>query len=179
MHRLKTNHNRKRGGFTLAEILIAVFITTLISAGISQSFILLSKNYFSIGNYVDLSAQSRKSLELFGRDMRMTATIYTANDTTIDVDIMTPSGAQNVVYAYDGDAKTFSRTTGGNTEVVLRNCDALTLDYFTITDASTTSLGSIKKVQLSAITRRWVQNLENTDHLITATYMMRNRNIAN
>lgn len=170
---------QRRRGFSLVEVMIAVFITTLISIGITQSFILLSRNFMSVGNYVDLSAQSRYSLEVFGRDMRMTARVYKVTSTEIDVDIMTPSGAENVSYVYDSAARQFVRISSVGKQVILHNCDELELNYFTILDSPTTTLSSIKKVQLSAVTRRHVQNIENTDHLITATYMMRNRNVAN
>ncbi len=178
--RAKQN-GKRRGlrGFTLAEVMIAVFVTTLLMAGLGQTFILMQKNFLSLGNYVDFSANARKTLELFGRDMRMTATVYTATSTEVDVDIMTPTGTQGVNYTYDPVADTFSRTVGGQTTVLLKDCAALRLTYYTITDSVTTSLGSIKKVQLDAITRRFVQNIENTDMIITATYMMRNRAVAN
>lgn len=172
-------NRRSKKGFTLAELLIAIFITTLLSVGVTNSFILISRNFFAIGNYVDLNAQSRQSLEMFGRDMRMTAVIYSATSTAIDVDIMTPTGAQNVSYTYDAGARTFTRVEGTFSKVILEDVDALTMNYFTITDGATHSIGSIKKVQLSAITQRYVQNIKNTDHLITATYMMRNRMVAN
>lgn len=178
---------RGRAGFTMVEMMIAMTVTMLVMAGLGQSFMLLTKNFYAVGNYVDLSAQSRNTLGWFGRDMRMTSNVYKAETTdgdgdglvTLDVDIQTSSGTVGVTYEYDINAQTFSRTSGGNTEVLLRDCRALTLDYFDINGASTTNLPSIKKVQLSAITERYVQSVENTDLLITATYMMRNRNVTN
>lgn len=176
-----------RRGFTLVEVLVAMFVTSIIMASLGSSFILLSKNFFAVGNYVDLSAQSRNSLGYFGRDMRMTANVYQAETTDVDgdgkieldIDIMTPGGTQGITYVYDTATDEFTRTTGGVTQVLLKDCTALTLTFFDINGNKTNSLNSIKKVQLDAITRRFVKSVENTDQLITSTYMMRNRNVTN
>ena len=66
---------RRRRGFTLAEILVALGLSGLVLGAILTSFIFLTRTGLRVELYNDMERQARSALELFARDTREASAI--------------------------------------------------------------------------------------------------------
>ena len=172
-----SDRQRRLGGFTLVEIMVTLVLTMMVMAGLSSSYMFLIKSSISLGNYSDMNSQTRIGLEKFGRDIRMATNVVTMTATLIDFDIpKSGGGVTGIKYQYSSSNKTLSRIqagTGGGTQVILRDVQSFALKYTNHAGATSASTTFVKRVQLDLTMRRNVLALENTNHVISAHYMMR------
>ena len=114
--------NRRRGAFTLVEMMVAIFIG-LICVGVLMSvYVFSGRCLLVLGNQVDLEAQSRKSLDNMTREIRhcVGLTSYATNSITLkDYDNAA------VTYSYNSTNKTLIRSKAGSATTVLTGCDNL------------------------------------------------------
>lgn len=181
-----------RRGFTLAEMLIAMAIGGLILAAGTGSLLFISRGAASLGNYHDMNMRSRFMLDKFASDARMAVNVNTANATEVSMDIYNSTGGlDTVVYSYDSGSQSFSRVlfpdgnmTAGQPDVILENVVDLSFTYFNMIYDSvtrqlqeTTNLLEIKEIQLEALMRLGALNTINSNQIISARYMMRNKKV--
>lgn len=188
---MKRNSNSLRAaGFTLVELIISASLSTIVITSMLATFMVFAKSSKSVTGYVDMSNQSRKVLEFFSRDVRAAADVVSATcDSFI---IVYPDdaiyGSSSVEYVYDADFELFSRIVRDKAGMVTSNATLLdgvgrlNLDYFDplgvgLDCDSESLLLSIKSVQLDAELKRSISNLDATDYIISARFMMRNRTV--
>ena len=89
-------------GFTLVEVVISIFIMSVISAAVMTAFLFFTKSGFRVASYVDLNDQARKALETFGSDCRMARSLtWTSNtDVTFVVPVNASGGTYTVHYRW-------------------------------------------------------------------------------
>ncbi len=174
---------RGRGAFTLAEVLVTLTLSGIVLAISVGSLLFLAKTTKGLGNYQEMNLSSRFTLEDFGSDARMTVDVNSATASAVSLDVYDATGGiSTVVYSYDADAGTFSRTTGGVTRVVLKDVQSLELVYFNLsgvkdTDGTINPL-EVKEIQLQAEMQRDIMSIKNTNEIISARFMMRNRAVS-
>ncbi len=132
-------------------------------------------------------------LDKFASDARMTVDVNEATSTMVSLDVYNSSGGlDTVVYSFEEGASSLSRTvyedqdmSSGVADVILENVIELDFTYFNmIYDASskelteTTKLLEIKEIQLEAVMRLTALNTINTNQIISARYMMRNKRVS-
>lgn len=83
-----------------------------------------------------------------------------------------------VNYTFDSVADQVVRTYDGVSTILLNNVDRFGLSYFDLTRSSTTNALSVKEVQIEAILLKKTLNLSNTDEIISARFMLRNRRVS-
>ena len=133
VHFREPNDRAAKGGYTLAEVIIATSLTALIVGGLTSTFMFLMKSSVGIGNYVDMNVQSRMGLERFGREARMATSVRDMSAISFHIWVDTPSGIMDVTYAYDAQNKTLTRTlVGGPALPILHDVTNLTFRYNTI-----------------------------------------------
>jgi len=169
----------KKSGFTLMELMLAIGIGGIILAGAATSLNLWARSSVSIGNYAEMSGSCRRALDIFASDVRM------ADDVTVSssgVFTFTAYDASNnkvtVNYTFDNVADQVVRTYDGAITVLLNNVDRFNLSYFDLTRNSTTNALSVKEVQIEAILLKKTLTLSNTDEIISARFMLRNRRVS-
>lgn len=194
-----------KAGFSLAEVLVALTISTFILASAYAAIISLAKGSESMINYSEMNTQSRMSLEIFGRDARMTKDVYQFTDTTFTAkreiwDDNTNSYVNRFIrYRFVDTAGTFTRSvftvgySGGkevpgtrlSREILLYDVDELKFTYYRLVDPDianydpiATKKLEVKHVQLEAKIQRSVLNLANTNYIISARFMMRNKDVS-
>ena len=98
---------RKRG-FTLVEIMLSMGILVIALAVILPTFITFSKYMMSLGNYLAMSHDSRKTVELIARDVRGADELIAATSTAIQLILPADAGSQTVTYSYDAAQSVFT-----------------------------------------------------------------------
>lgn len=92
---------RHRRGFTLAEVMIASALSTMILAGVMSAFLFIGRTGFGLGNYSEMEAQVRRALDQFATDARMARDIRWHDAQRITLYLPTTgTGVQPVTYGY-------------------------------------------------------------------------------
>lgn len=166
-------------GFTLAELMLAITIGGIVLGGAMTSVNLWARSAMAVGNYADMSGSCRRALDTFATDVRMAndVTVSTANTFTFTA-FNAGTSSVTVSYAFDDTNDTLTRTYDGTSRVILENVDQFSLSYSDLTLSATTNPLSVKVVQIKAILQKKVINLTNTDEIISARFMLRNRRVS-
>lgn len=185
-HVAKANRRRSRG-FTLTEVIMAATLTVVAVGGTLSTTLMILRSGYNIGNYTDMEAESRKSLDLFGRDVRMAQQIvwHNANRITLTIPTNSTGATDTCTYAYDSATKTFSRTQGGTTTTLLSGIETCTLaGYKQNGDAADTGdwatiANDTKQLQLSVSSKRSQgSQVISTQKVISARFILRNKRVA-
>ena len=179
-----TNHSKNKRsnkrGYTLIEIMVSMSIMSLVLSGVTSSFTFLTKSALGLGNYVVMNQDSRKGLELLSRDIRMASDILIMTDDNLVISIPTGGGGTKVIdYAYEAEQGRVFREEGGTSTSILKDIEDFDFKYYTFLGAVTANELEVKEVQVEAQMMKVVYNVENTSHLISARYMMRNKSVNN
>lgn len=188
-----------RSGFTLAEVLITITISGFILTSAYAAIISLAKGTESLVNYTEMNNHSRRALELFGRDARSTSDVHdwTSSKCTIRRKLWNGSSYSDrfITYEFHTNAGTLTRSiyTVANdapgtllgTEILLYDVEDLFFTYYRLHDPEIAdydplarSLLEVKHVQLEALLERKVLTTKNTNYIISARFMMRNKHVA-
>lgn len=159
--------------------MLTMFIGGIILVGATATLNLWARSSTAVGNYADMSGTTRRALDIFASDVRMatdvsasstsqfTFTAYGAGTTTVAVD-----------YTYDADAGTLTRTYDGASQVILNDVDQFLFAYLDMNLTTTTNPLSVKVVRIESILQKRVLNISNTDEIISARFMLRNRQVS-
>ncbi len=166
-------------GYTLVEIVIVMAISMIVLMMGLSAISFLSRSTVSLSNYVEMNNSGRLALEIISRDLRMGYDVNSASKTVLDFDFYGKgSSSVNVIYEYDADSKTVFRTEEGSTEEFLEHVESFEFKYFNLRREATTAIISIKEVQMEAVMKKTALSISNTNHIISARYMMRNRPVS-
>jgi hypothetical protein len=189
-----------RAAFTLAEVLIAAALGTMIMSAVLGTVIALTKAGYNAENYAEMESQARKGLELFARDVRMANTITWNSTAKITLRIPTGSGASAYdEYTYEYTNGNFYRTktyptattpqalfsgiepnsfklVGFKISVDPATMSPYQVDLSNLAQASTDT----KQLQLSIKLQRTRALLsKSTGDVISARFILRNKQVAN
>lgn len=183
---------KDKKGFSLVEVMVAMAISMIFLATTYATLFSLSSGSESMINFSEMNGQSRFALELFGRDARMARDVYTDQTHAFSDSEMwitrradpSSSAVIRVGYIYDKNSSTFTRIvedTSGNTlseRVLLYDITELKLNYYRYIN-NQTALNPLetKHVQLEAELQRKVLALKNTNYIISARFVMRNKDV--
>jgi len=198
---------RKRRAFTLVELLVGLSLSVVLLAVIYSTFMVLAKGAVGVGNYSEMSRQSRNALDIFSNDARAANGLIVASPAQDGSDVVSISGltftypdyldsgvAQTeVTYAFtpsSGDSSGFLTRTESyagtaTSRMVLQDMNSFKLKFFKAPGAdflaSAGPLASVnawaKSIQLDSELKRKVITTDNTDYIISARFMMRNTSI--
>jgi prepilin-type N-terminal cleavage/methylation domain-containing protein len=189
---------QSRKGFSLVEVMVAMTISVFILASAYATIFSLAKGSESMVNFAEMNTQSRNALELFGRDMRMATDVlqedWNSNSVVVERRLMdgTPlfiryvfvvgSGTQSGHFRrqewsqYPGIAGTHLI----NDRVLLYDVDELDLNYYRYKrDEIAVNPLETKHIQMEAKLQRDVLGVTNTNYIISARFMMRNKDVTN
>jgi len=159
--------------------MLAITIGGIVLAGAATSVNMWARSSMAVGNYADMSGSCRRALDIFATDVRMAngVTVSTASTFTFSA---FDSGTSSVIvsYVFDDTSDTLTRTYDGVSRVILENVENFALTYSDLTLSTTTNPLSVKVVQIKAILQKKVLNLSNTDEIISARFMLRNRRVS-
>ncbi|MEN9574048.1 MAG: hypothetical protein RL514_1903 [Verrucomicrobiota bacterium] len=121
---------------TLVEVLVATAIGTIILAAAGSLMVYNARSLAALSNYADLDQYSRRAVDKLSQDIRQATNVVSF--TATELRLGTSRGRSNIVYTYGPTAKTLTRREGSNTEILLRECDALTFTVFGRNNVSNT-----------------------------------------
>ncbi len=192
-----TNTNRlPYQAFTLVELMFSLTILMIALGSITGTFMVFAKSSASLGEYVDMSSESRKALELFSRDVRAANGIAVIGATSSNGVVYTDQGLnltfpdyygnRSVTYSYDSTSGILRRIENyegtqsesnlltGMQQFKIQLFQAPGDDFESISGPVASVNEWAKSLQLDAELIRTVVTLDNTDYIISARFMMRN-----
>ena len=152
-----------KAGFSLVEVLVTMVISVFILASSYATIISLAKGSESMINFSEMNTQTRVALEVFARDARMCADVH-----TFELDKSTRGAPPRI----------------GPGATLLFDVEEMNFFYYRLVDPDIPNYDPIaqtklevKHVQLEAKLRRSVLNLDNTNYILSARFMMRNKDV--
>jgi hypothetical protein len=112
--------SQSRRGMTLVETLVASMAGLLLMTVVASVWMFSARSFVALGNYRDLDNDSRNTLDLMSREIRGAAalTSYATNAITL-----VNRDGTSFSYVYNPGTETLSRVQGGNSRVLLEQCD--------------------------------------------------------
>jgi prepilin-type N-terminal cleavage/methylation domain-containing protein len=119
-----TNSSQKhaRAGMTLAEILVATAVSSIILLAIGAFVIYSGRNMAGIYNYVDMEYTTRHAEQVMTREIRQAARLKECGTNKV---VLVDYDGTDLVYEYSPTTKTLVRQKGEHQEVLLTQCNAL------------------------------------------------------
>jgi len=140
-----------KSGWTLVELMVAIAVGAVVLGAVLVTFIFVAKNFVIVGNYHDLDKDSRHTLDVLTRDIRSISNVtsFAANEIN-----MVDMKGNRIDYKWDGS--NFIRNWNGTAEVMLKDCDYLSMTNYqrnASTNFSFVAAGSTAETKLIDI--RW------------------------
>ncbi len=171
--------SKKSAGFTLVELMLSIVIGGALLAAATTSINLWARSSVADGNYGDMSGTCRRALDTFASDVRMANDVSVSTATTFTFTAFdSGTGTVTVSYVFDDANDRLTRTYDGTSRVILEDVDQFGFSYSDLTLTATTNALSVKVVQIEAVLEKEVLNLSNTDEIISARFMLRNRRVS-
>lgn len=181
-------HNRRDAGLTLVELMIASGITSFVMTGVLSVVLMMGRSGMSAANYADMEAQSRRAVDEFAQDVRMSSDLAWNSSTSVTLTVPDNYAAygNKVTYAFDTTttgptAGSFYRLPGtlastGPRIALARNVTALAFTRFTRTNTVAGDDFSAKRLQLTMNLRTTAQTTVDQNTLVvSASYVLRNK----
>jgi prepilin-type N-terminal cleavage/methylation domain-containing protein len=119
---LAQHPNRRRGGMTLVEIMVATAVGSIAMAAVMSLWLYSARSFVAMGNYADLDRVSRNALDLMSREIRCTRSLSSFSTNALQfVDYDNAS----LTYSYSPDTRQLVRVKGSASQVLLQQCDFL------------------------------------------------------
>ena len=91
-----------RGGFTLAEVMIAASLSSFVLAGVLSAFLMIGRTGYNATGYSEMAHETGNALDIFSRDARQACDLHWNSAQSITFTLPTATNATTLVtYAYD------------------------------------------------------------------------------
>jgi Tfp pilus assembly protein PilW len=115
--------DRRRGGFTIIELMFTLGITTLALATLMSFFVFSTHGFATLFNYVDLDDANRIAMDQLTRDIRQASYVISYTSNTL---VLQTTANLSLTYDYSPTDRTLTRTLQGDSPtVILQQCDRL------------------------------------------------------
>lgn len=163
---------------TLVEIMVALAVASILLLAVAVLGLYGGRSFAGLANYTDLDARSRHALDRLTKDVRQVNRLTASTSTSLTFEDADGSSLQ---YIYSPDDRTLSRVKGGDTEVLLTECDNLSFAIFqrnpingTYDQYPTASPATTKLINVTwTCSRKILGNTMNTENVQTAKVVIR------
>lgn len=161
--------------------MITMSLMAVVMAGIMSAYMFITKSSLSVGNYAEMSGDSRMTVEIFARDIRMATDVTAIGEGKVNLVVAySDTDIRDVDYLYDSDTRILTRTVDDtNVFTLLNNVEDLEFEFYNLLGDETTNLLEVKRVHFYAKMLKKVMHISNNYQVISAGYMMRNRKVSN
>lgn len=175
-----SSRRKRNRAMTLVELMVATGVGSLVLASIMMVYVTSNKTFISMGNYVAMEQASRNALDQLTQDIRKSRDLVTFATNKL---VFKYSGTTNLTFYYDPSARQLLKwKTGGQTNVLLSNCDSLKFSMFGNvpqaggTFATTTTVSQGKSISVAWRCSRTVLGKKiNTEDMQEAQIVIRNK----
>ena len=168
---------------TLVELLVGVGVGSLVLLSVMTIFLTSNRSFVAMGNYVTMEQTSTRALSQMTRDIRKSKNLlsFTTNQLVFNF-----SGTTNLIYAYDPTTRLLTQwKTGGQTNVLLSECDGLTFSMYSNLPqpggvlSNTTSVTQGKCISVAwKCSRTIIGKKYNTEDMQEAIIVIRNKPVS-
>jgi hypothetical protein len=123
---------KSRAAFTLMELLISFAVALVVITGIAAVWLYTEKTYLEVSNYTAMIDQSRKTLDIFGKDIRNSSALVafsTNNPSYLELTNATLGVLYTITYNTNTSQVTIA-TTGQGTTTNLTGCDSWSFSLY-------------------------------------------------
>jgi len=172
---------------TLVELMVATGVGSIVLAAVMVLMFFSARSFAAVTNYVDLDARSRGTLDRMSQEIRETDGLapggYSATQLIFTGKDPATSNSYTLSYTYDPAAKTLVRSKGGETQLLLTQCQSLNWNMFqrnmtngTDQPLPTTNVTTCKLIQLTWVcTRSILGSAVNTESVQSAEIVIRKK----
>jgi prepilin-type N-terminal cleavage/methylation domain-containing protein len=175
--------------WTLVEMMVALAIFSLGMAALCSFYLFSIRSLASMANYASLDAENREAMDRLTQEIRQATAVENCitNGDSTSITVLEPDtngDAIPVTYLFSATNSELSRITGGDSTVLLTNCDLLNFELFqrnpsngnygVFPVASSDWTQTVKVVQLTWKTARSLPSgLVNSENIQTARIVIR------
>jgi prepilin-type N-terminal cleavage/methylation domain-containing protein len=179
---------KKAAGFTMTELMVATALGSLVLTVVAVLSVYSTRSFVALGNYADLDAHSRKTLDVLSRELRQ-ATAVVAIQTNLSPRSLTLTNADagyRIKMSWDAQTRALVlEKTGQGPRTLLTECDkwefalynrAPTVSSSNISFTTAATLAECKLIDISwKCSRRILGNKINTESVQGAQIVLRNK----
>jgi type II secretory pathway pseudopilin PulG len=177
----QTSESRRRGGFTLVELMISLALVMMLTLALLTSYVFIVRGDHSLLNYGEMNGQARKLLERLGEDLRAATDVVDFTSSRLTLTVPTNAAAtatQDIVWDYNSIDGTVTRQDSTGTTNFARNVDTFSFRYTNGNNVTTASLVEVKQVQLTLRMLRLAAYANTSEYVISAQFTMRAKSTA-
>ena len=194
----RTDIHRQKAvtGFTLAEVMIATALSSIIMAGVLSAFLMIGRTGYNASNYSQLSQETGHALDVFAQDAHQTCDLHWNSAQSITLSLPTSTNATTqVTYAYDTDPASstrgcFYRLAGATTSAAARQIlvhnvasdftfQRYKLEQTGVSDNTAANDLETKQIRLTMRSSRTGATTVAANHsAISASYILRNKKVS-
>jgi len=178
-----TDPYRRRGGFTLVEVMVGSTIGSFVLVGVLSAYLMLGRSGTLAYHYNGMSNDARRALDEFAQDVRMASAItWNASDSvTLTVPDRYAANANQVTYSYSSASGTFFRRPGdaasaAGATILARNVTSTLFRRFDRLDAVASNDAATKRLELAIrMQTGGVGGGAATQNALSASFILRNK----
>jgi Tfp pilus assembly protein PilW len=123
----KTTRSKRAAGFVLVDLMVGVAISAVVLAALMSLTLTSARSFASMGNYSEMSADSRAALDLMSKLIRNSVGVQSCTGESI-----TLFDAQTNQFSieFDADAKTVTLYSDSESRLLLEDCDSISWGIF-------------------------------------------------
>ena len=112
----------RRDAFTLVELMVASALALVLLAAVATFSYFSSRSFITMADYTDMNQQSQLALDKMIKEIRQVRllTAYATNSLTFQ-----DANGNPLQFTHDKNARELWRVSGGQTNALLTDCDAL------------------------------------------------------
>ena len=177
----KPSQKNRVGAFTLMEVLIAIFISTIIILAVGEAFTYSARTMTAMGNYIELDRGSRNALDIMSQEIR---SAYVLKSFSTNELVFTDMNDKDFSFKYTPLTKQLTFTKSGETKTLLSDCQNLAFKMYkrvpksgAIAQYDTDNPALCKVVQVDWMCSRDIGTMGkkvNTESVQTAKIVIRN-----
>jgi hypothetical protein len=181
----KSNSIARSRGMTVVEMMVALGIGMMVILLVVALFVAGLSNFEGLGNYAQLSNQSRLALDLMSRDIRESTQIIgcQTNGSVKSLSLTNAFEGTAITYTWNSTNRVLTcDKTGQPTQNYLTGCDAWDFSLYQRTPEanwtfySATNFSVCKLINMNWKCSRTILGKKiNTEHLVTAQVVLRNK----
>ncbi len=170
------SRSRAALGMTLPEMLVAVWVGSIILMVMAMVFMNSARSFAAMGNYVSLDSNSRNALDHMTREIRQAGNLVEFGPARLK---FARYGLTNsfLVYNWDPESRQLTEWATGSTvtNLLLSECDRLTFSLYNTAFAPTTTISGSKALSVAWSCSRTILGNKTTEDMQQALIVMRNK----